>query len=154
MRRVVLSLTAIILVFTMMFAMTGCGAKSEIKEVIKNYEKACNDVDFEGILNCMHPKDADKIKLAAGIVGFFGNVDADKLLEKLSGFISGKVKMGKEFFESLKITIDEIDVDDDKADVDVYVTYMLNGQETTVEADMELEYYEEAWYITSFSLDK
>ncbi|MBR5314635.1 MAG: hypothetical protein IKU45_04380 [Clostridia bacterium] len=154
MRRVILSVTAIVLVLTMMFAMTGCGAKSEIKDVIKKYEKACNEVDFDGILSCMHPSQADAIKLAAGIVGFFGNVDSDKMLEKLSSFLSDKVSFSKEFFESLEITVDEIDVDDDKADVDVFVTYKLNGQETTVEADMEFTKYEDVWYIAKFNLDK
>ena len=154
MRRVVYSVMAVLLVFMMMFALTGCGAKSEIKGVINDYEKACNEVDFEGILACMHPNDADKIKLAAGIVGFFGNVDADQMLDKLSSFLSTKINISKEFFESLEITVDEIDVDDDKANVDVFVTYTLNGQETTVEADMDFVKYEDAWYIKKFNLDK
>ena len=56
--------------------------------IIKNYEKACNDLDMDAMLDCINPSIAEKIELATGVLGMLTGSDSEELFDKLSGLLS------------------------------------------------------------------
>lgn len=150
MRKVFVSVVAVVLCVAMMFSLTGCTAKSEVKSLIKQFEKACNDLDFNAVLECINPKIADNIKTAAGFIGMFTDTDSEEMFDSLSKFLSNDDIGGTDFFSSIKIDIKEIEIAEDTATVLTEITYEVGNEKTTREATFKCEMYNEKWYITSF----
>jgi len=66
MRKVVTSLIAVVLSVAMLFSLTGCKFfNKDIRKLITEFEHACNTHDFAAVLDCINPKIADNIKIAA-----------------------------------------------------------------------------------------
>ena len=154
MRKTVISLMALLLSVTMVFSLAGCSkSNKEIENLIAKFEQACNDLDFEEVLDCINPKISDKIKLAAGLVGMFTDTDTDEMFETLAKYLSSDNLGGADFFSSIKIEVKDISVKDDSADVSVMLNYEVNGEEIAREATFKCIYYTEKWYVSSFTID-
>lgn len=152
MRKMFVSVVAIVLSVAIVFSLTGCsGSNKEIKNLMTEFEYACNTLDFDAVLNCINPKLSDKIKIAAGFVGMF--TDTDEMFESLADYLSSDNIGGTDFFSSIKIEVEDITVEDEAATVSAMLTYELNGEEVVREATFNCIYYTEKWYISSFSID-
>lgn len=150
MRKTLISVVAIVLCVAMMFSLTGCTQKSEIKSLIGQFENACNELDFNAVLDCITPKTADSIKMAAGFVGMFTDTSSEEMFDSLSKFMTSDNIGGTDFFSSIKIDVKEIEITEDKATVLTDLTYEINDKKATKEATIKCELYNEKWYIVSF----
>ena len=154
MRKIFVSVVAIVLSITMIFSLTGCsGSNKEIENLMTEFEYACNTLDFDAVLNCINPKVSDKIKLAAGFVGMFTDTDTDEMFESLADYLSSDDVGGTDFFSSIKIEVKDISIEDETAVVSAILTYELNGEEVVRESTFNCIYYTEKWYISSFTID-
>ena len=154
MRKIFVSVVAIVLSITMIFSLTGCsGSNKEIENLMTEFEYACNTLDFDAVLNCINPKVSDKIKIAAGFVGMFTDTDTDEMFDSLADYLSSDDVGGTDFFSSIKIEVKDISVEDEAATVSTILTYELNGEEVVRESTFKCIYYTEKWYISSFTID-
>lgn len=147
-------ITAVLAIITLLAVlMTGCGDKSEIKGVISDFEKACNKLDLNDMLECIDPAISGPIKMATGIVGLFSNTNSDEMLERLSDILtSGTAGGGKDFFSSIEITVDDIDISGDKAEVGATLKYTVAGEDHETETVFKCVKSEDEWYISSLGL--
>lgn len=152
MRKVYVSAMALLLAVTMLFSLVSCGEKSEIKALISDYETACNDLDFNRVLELVDPSVSSALKLAAGIVGAFSDTDAEELFEKLSDLLSDGKLGGNEFFSTVSIEVKEITVEEDTATVSAVITYEIGGEELESESTFYCVCKDDQWYISSYSL--
>lgn len=157
MKKIACRIIAVMLVLTLAFGFSGCNKKkTEIENLLTEFEYACNTLDFDAVLNCITPRVSDKIKVGANILGMLTFQDTDVLFEKLADVLARNSEInGTDFFESVKIDIQEIvedEEDEDTARVMTYVTYDVAGEELVREAVFTCEYYAEKWYISSFTL--
>lgn len=153
MRRILALSTTVIILFTMIFSLTGCGSKNEIEDLMSNFQKACNSLNFNEVLDCINPSISDKIKLAAGFVGMFTDTDTDKMFDSLAGYLSKDKVGGKEFFSSIKIDVNDIKTDGDSAKVSAVITYKIKDKEITNNTTFNCIRSNEKWYISSFLFD-
>ncbi len=152
MRKSFTSILSLLLVVAMLFSLTGCGASSEIKALLQEFESSCNSLDFDAVLDCINPKVSDSIKVALGFVGLFTDKDADDMFNSLAEYLSEDEIGGADFFSSIDIQVGEIAVDGESATVSATLTYELDGEETVREAEFNCIYYAEKWYISDFSI--
>ena len=152
MKKIIAVLTCLVLVVALM---TGCSEKSEIKSLISDFQGACNELDLNEMLECIDPAISVPIKTAAGLIGMFSDTSTDDMLEQLSNvLISGTPQGGKEFFSSIKISVDEVSISGDKADVSAGLKYSISGEGHETETVFKCVKSEDKWYISSFSLKK
>ena len=157
MKKNICRIVAIILALTLVFGFSGCNKKkTEIENLLVEFEYACNTLDFDAALNCITPRVSDKIKIGANILGILTHQDTDELFDKLGDILVNNSEInGTDFFESVKIDIQEIVEDEEYEDIIsavTYVTYIVAGEEFVKEAVFSCEYYVEKWYISSFTL--
>ena len=153
MRKIIISITAIVISIAMLVSLTGCGgSKKEIENLMTEFEYACNTLDFDAVLNCINPKISDKVKLAMGFVGMFTETDTDEMFEKLAEYLSKDDIGGTDFFSSIKIKVDDISISSDTATVSTTLTYKVNGDEVVRESNFKCIYYTKKWFISSFSI--
>lgn len=134
--------------------LTGCGEKSDVKKLFRDYEDACRSMDVEAIADCFNPAVVGAI--TGGIMGAFG---LDK--EALFGLLSGVIYFTdtyyeddvSEMLESYRITPVGYAFNDEKDECDVTAesSYLLCGEETNVTNVFHCEKYRDEWYI--FSVD-
>lgn len=155
MRKFAFSVIAIVLSITLMFSLTGCkaGSNKDIKTLLDEFEESCNTLDFDAVLDCINPQISDKINLALGLVGMFSDTDKDELFQQLADFLSEDDIKGSEFFSSIKIEVEDINIVDEEATVSTIITYSINGDETTRESTFYCTYYIDAWYINAFTIE-
>lgn len=154
MRKIFVSVVAIVISIAMIFSLTGCSSSNKgIENLMTEFEYACNTLDFDAVLNCINPKVSDKIKIATGFVGMFTDTDTDEMFESLSDYLSSDDIGGTDFFSSIKIEVKDISVEDEAATVAAILTYELNGEEVVRESTFNCIYYTEKWYISSFSIN-
>lgn len=154
MRKIFVSVMAIVLSITMMFLLTGCsGSNKEIENLMTEFEYACNTLDFDAVLNCINPKISDKIKIAAGFVGMFTDTDTDEMFESLADYLSSDDVGGIDFFYSIKIEVKDISIKNKAAVVSTILTYEFDEEKIVREATFNCIYYTEKWYIYSFTID-
>lgn len=151
-KAVSISLT-ILLLFTMAFSLTGCGTKGDIKDTVKSFEKACNELDFNGVLDCIHPTVSGAIKVATNLAGFFADTNSEEMFDKLSEYLSDSNFGGKEYFSSLKIDVKNIEVEETTAKVYVTFKYKVNDKESERDAIINCTVDNEKWYITTISFN-
>lgn len=154
MRKSIISVIAVIVSIAMVLSLSSCGGSDkDIKNLLAEFEYACNTLDFDAVLNYIDPKVSDKVKLAVGVVGMFTDSDTDELFDSLADYLSKDDIGGKEFFSSIKIKVEKISVEDENATVSTTITYNINGEEMVREASFYCTYYTEKWYILYFTID-
>lgn len=153
MRRIVALSITVILLLTIIFSLMGCGSKNEIEDLMSNFQKACNSLKFNEVLDCINPSISDKIKLATGFVGMFTDTDTDKMFDSLASYLSKDKVGGKEFFSSIKIDVNDIKTDGDSAKVSAVITYKIKDKEITNNTTFNCIRNNEKWYISSFLFD-
>lgn len=82
----------VLLSVLLIVSLSGCkgggivGKSAECKSLINKFEKSCNEVDIQAILDCIDPKISDPIKAIVAIGGMVtDNVDESLLVKKKQG---------------------------------------------------------------------
>ena len=148
MKRTVALILTVLMLVTLFCGCESAENRNDIKDLIAKFETSCNQMDINGMLDCINPDVAAVAKAAVGLVGMFANADTDAVLEKLSGLIMNDTSLsGKEFFSSLKIKVGKITVEEDTASVEAVITYTVSGEEKQSETVIECTKRTDNWYI-------
>ena len=149
MKKISKRIVSVLLVLAMLLSVTACGKdKKEIENLITEFEYACNVLDINAVLDCLEPKVAEKIKVAASVVGLFTEMSSEELFEYLGDYLVDDSVQGTDFFSSISIEIEEIEEEDGYAAVYVILEYDLLGETSVREAVFECIYYTEKWFIS------
>ena len=154
MRKTMISALSVILCLCLVLALGGCGgSEREIRRLMSDYERACNALDFDGVLDCISPKIADTVRLAAGVIGMITSTDTDELFARLAEVLAGEEMGGTGFFSTVQIDIRKITCHEDSAEVSAVLTYCLDDRELVREATFHCVFYAEKWYIAGYTMD-
>ena len=150
MKKTVTVIISVLLVFTLMFSLAGCGAKGKIKGTIKNFQKACNELNVEAAVDCLDSSIAGILKLGAGLLGGLTGKGSDEVFEGLSDLLGSHAdSFGVESFKTLKIKVNDVAANENTADAKVTLTYNgLSGEEKSTDATLELKNSSEGWKIS------
>ena len=144
----------VLLVALILGCLTGCsGDRRKINGLLAEFQRACNSLDIDSILECIDPRTADVIKLAVGLYGLFSDQDTGEALRNISeALIGGLALRDSEFFLSIKIDPKEIRINGEEAIVSAAVQYTVNGETYDRLAEFLCVDYLEKWYISRFDL--
>ena len=144
-----------LLVALLVLGICGCNkAESEIESLTKRFENACNKLDFDGMLGCVDPSVSDAVKAVVGFVGMFSDDDTDVLLDKFSKTVFNNIPdNSQDFFASIKIKLDYVEVDKESAFASGEITYEVSGEVQTKTANFEYISVDEEWYISNLDIE-
>lgn len=157
MKKTILSVSAALMALLMLLSLGACKpreAQSDepVRALIVRFEDACHQLDANEILDCVNPDIAQPLKFAAGVAGEFAGLSSDELLGMLSGMLqnAGDIGDNKQFFSSLHMTVDQVEMDASRAKARVTVTYTTDEKEYSREATVVCIERDERWYIAEF----
>lgn len=150
MKKSALRIFAFVLVGALLLSFAGCGAKGQVKGVISDFQKACNDLDINAALDCIDPTVADIVKGAGGLLGLISGQDTDVIFESLSSLLMEHEDMkGVDFFKTLNVKVNGVETGETDAAAQVTLTYKnLAGEEVSRDANLTLKLSDGKWYIT------
>ena len=143
------------LVFMLVLSVSACGSqKSEIKTLTKNFENSCNKLDVNEMLDCIEPEISGSVKKLTSLIGMFSDKDTDELLESFAKVLFSELpENSKEFFSSIKIKIDDIEIDEDNASASAEIRYEISGEDNISNANFEYIRIDEKWYISNLDIE-
>lgn len=151
-------LLAIVLFTVLLFGCGGTRDKSKCKNVLKEFEFACNNLDTDAILTSIHPNIADPIKLGIVTVKSFSGDSTDAILEKILDGISGGIEsMGsnlniRDVLSTFSIGPKKISIHNKYAEVKCTVSFQIQGISFERLAIFYMEKYNKKWYVSSFEI--
>ena len=155
MTRIFKKIVLFALLAVLVLSMSACGGEqSEIKALTTRFEKSCNKLELNEMLDCIEPDVAQGVKAITGVIGMFTDADTDELLDKFGAMLFSEMpENSKEFFSSIKITVNDVEVDKDNATASAEIAYEISGEESVANAYFEYVRIEEEWYITNLDLE-
>ena len=150
MKKTVTVIVSVLLIAAMMFSFAGCGAKGKVKATIKDFQKACNELDIEAAINCLDPSVSNLLNLGAGLLGALTGADAESMFDSLSSILASTAEsFGADSFKTLKIKVKDVAANDSTADAKVEFSYKTDsGEEKTADGTISLKSTDEGWKIT------
>lgn len=146
---------ALILIIVLSVSVCACGNQNnEIKTLTKNFENSCNKLDMNAMLDCIDPDISESVKKLTGLIGMFSDKDTDELLDSFAKVLFSELpENSKEFFSSIKIKLDNIEIDEDSASATAEITYEISGEDNTSNANFEYARIDEKWYISNLDIE-
>ena len=154
MKKHIAQLTALCLVMILLVgSLTGCnGSKKDVENLMTEFQYSCNTLDIDAMLNCIDPSVSDPIKLGLGLYGMFAQKDKDQILDEIASALSGNSDMnGNDFFSSIKIDVQKVDVKGKDAQVETVLQYKLLGENFKRDASFSCIQNAGKSYISSFN---
>ncbi len=143
---------ALLLVLATVFSFVGCGKKGAVKELIAEFEAACNVLDLNAMMDCLTPNISKTVNLAGDLIGLFTDLDTEALLDKLAALLtSEKGWSGKEFFSSIRIKVEDVAVTETDASAMATISYTMFGKAHEKDATFKCVFENERWYIAGVS---
>ena len=141
-------------VILMMGCLTGCdGTSTEIKNLLTEFEYACNTLDIDAMLNCIDPSISDKVKFGLSLYGLVMKADDDETLDQIARLLSGNSTLdGQEFFSSIKIELNNVSSEGEITKAETTIQYKLLGQNYKRDAVFSCVKSADKWYISRFNL--
>ena len=133
------------LAFVLMFSAAGCGAKSDVKELIGKLETACNSMDVSGILDCVNPEKVAPIKL---LVDAFGE-GSEKLVSYVYDFLGITVTEdeSEEVVQTIVLEPTEYVLEDDYGTVTCTLSFEMGDSTVEKEVVLDVIKVDDVWYI-------
>ena len=146
---------ALILIIVLSVSVCACGNQNnEIKTLTKNFENSCNKLDMNEMLDCIDPDISESVKKLTGLIGMFSDKDTDELLDSFAKVLFSELpENSKEFFSSIKIKLDNIEIDEDSASATAEITYEISGEDNKSNANFEYTRIDEKWYISDLDIE-
>lgn len=149
----IIRIASFILLLAMATTMIGCSnPNNEITDLIDGFETACNELDFNGVIDRIDPKISKKLKVATGIVGLFTNATTDELFTSLANWMISDYDVGADFFESIEIDINHINMTGNRANVSAVISFDMAGNFIEEDATFICTKHSEKWYISDFTI--
>ena len=125
----------------------------ELKLAVESYLNDCKiefvDCGCDGE-KVDYPDIAEKVEMAANLVGMFTKDDSTAVFDNLANLLSGGEVDDSSFFASIQIRVEEITVNEDAATVSAQITYRLLKDDTVRPATFECICEDGQWYISGF----
>lgn len=146
---------ALILIIVLSVSVCACGNQNnEIKTLTKNFENSCNKLDMNAMLDCIDPDISGSVKKLTGLIGMFSDKDTDELLDSFAKVLFSELpENSKEFFSSIKIKLDNIEIEEDNASATAEITYEISGEDNKSNANFEYTRIDEKWYISNLDIE-
>ena len=146
---------ALILIIVLTVSICACGNQNnEIKTLTKNFENLCNKLDMNAMLDCIDPDISGSVKKLTGLIGMFSDKDTDELLDSFAKVLFSELpENSKEFFSSIKIKLDNIEIEEDNASATAEITYEISGEDNKSNANFEYARIDEKWYISNLDIE-
>ncbi|MBQ8636833.1 MAG: hypothetical protein IJ423_02415 [Clostridia bacterium] len=146
---------ALILIIVLSVSVCACGNQNnEIKTLTKNFENSCNKLDMNAMLDCIDPDISESVKKLTGLIGMFSDKDTDELLDSFAKVLFSELpENSKEFFSSIKIKLDNIEIEEDSASASAEITYEISGEDNKSNANFEYIRIDEKWYISNLDIE-
>lgn len=154
MKRVISVVLITVMFIFFVMPLTSCESENDkISNLIARFETACNSLDVNTIIDCIHPDITNKIKTALGLVGVLTGQDNDEMLGAISAAIIGNgIVDADNFFASIKVKVKEINADSTNGEVKAYISYKIGTEEITSDTKFVCSKYDDKWYIISLAL--
>lgn len=155
MRKSLKNIIVFLLLFVIVLSMSACdNQNNEIKTLTKNFENSCNKVDMNAMLDCIDPDISESVKKLTGLIGMFSDKDTDELLDNFAKVLFSELpENSKEFFSSIKIKLNSVEIEDDKASASAEITYEISGEENKSNANFKYICIDKKWYISDLNFE-
>ena len=149
------SLSTLFLIIALSVSMCACGGQNnEIKTLTRNFENSCNKLDMNAMLDCIDPEVSGSVKKLTGLIGMFSDKDTDELLDSFAKVLFSEMpENSKDFFSSIKIKLDTVEIEDDNASASAEITYEISGEDNKSNANFEYIRIDEKWYISNLDIE-
>ena len=137
---------AFCLALVLMFSATGCGAKSDVKELIGKLETACNDMDVSGILDCVNPDKVAPIKLLVDTIGEGSEALVSYVYEFL-GITVTQEESEEEPVQTIVLKPTEYVLEDDRGTVTCTLSFEMGDSTVEKEIVLDVIKVDDVWYI-------
>lgn len=159
----------LVLTALLVMSLSGCGTLAElfklqpepqtsaytrdtVEQMVERCNAACNDMDLDGILDCVSPKIADPLRTGLNLVGSLGGKSDEELLNTLLEVLGAeRAENSGEICSTLEIEVASVDVDGDTAQAEVHFSYSQNGQKYIGETNVTCISIGGRWYISGLS---
>ena len=121
---------------------------AEIEQLEERCRTACNEVDVEGILDCIHPSAAKPMRAMLGIAGKLSGDGEDQVLDLLCQMLGAESSDHTQFCKTLDTDLSDIRVDGDQATASLHYTFEQDGQLYQANADVSFKREDGQWYIS------
>lgn len=157
MKKIAVSVSAALLALLMLLSLGACkprevGSDEPVRALLARFEDACHQLDVNEILDCVNPDVSKPLKFAADLVGGFTDADSEQLFDMLTSLLqnAGDIGDNKQFFSSVHMTVNSVDMESDKAKAHVTVSYTEDGAERTKDATVICILRDGQWYVAEF----
>ena len=149
----IVKIVCILLLFSFAVSLISCrNARTELHDLMDEFEEACNELDFDEVIDLIDPKIGKKIKVATGIVGLFTNKTTDELFASLADWMVSDYDVGADFFESIDIEVERITISGDRANVYATLRVDVAGNDIEEEATFICVRRSGKWFISDFTV--
>lgn len=143
---------ALLLVTVLLLGLLSGCASSGVRKVISKFEKACQELDADTMLDCLNPTITNPL---GDVLDFFGVDSLNSALSgvvKVLGVIDFKDDAPEDVLKTLKIKCKGFDFNDakDACTVTAQLSYTVDGEKVEKTVLIKCEQVDDAWYIMSF----
>lgn len=153
-------LLSILMLVVIMVSVVGCSTSKNEKEVLKtldNFEEACQNLNVDGILNCLNPTYSYPIYAAREFFGDLMDDNTDKLLRKASEWLFNQDETDpNEFLSAISFENPEVSIEGTSAMVKADLSARITDREMSYKVEIEMKYDEEEdlWFISGIDFVK
>ena len=150
-----IKISAIVLIICMLLCtMAGCKQDTTVLEQrIQDFAVKCNELDIDGMLRCLDPSVSEPIALTISGIEMVAKlsgspVDKYELFSAVSDVILDSEGInGMDFFKSIEVEVDHIDVEENVAYAYCYISYVISDIKFKKEAVIYMIEQADIWYV-------
>lgn len=144
-----------LMISVLILSLTSCkGEKSKIKDTLLEFEYSCQNLDVNGMLNCIDPDVAQPIKAVLLMYGMSTGEDTSEVLDELVKTVFGESFKADEFLSHLTVDKVKIKVSGNTAIVNCRLNFEVEGETFTKYARINMVKLDDKWYISGIQLLK
>lgn len=127
--------------------------KQSVQDMADRCVSACNNLDPDGILNCVAPAIAKPAKTMMNLAGELSGKDDDEMLETILGLLGAEgTTDAHEVCETLEVSeLQNVEVDGDTATAEADFTYEMDGETYVGHTTVTCKCIDGEWYIYRLS---
>lgn len=150
MKRKVTKIAALILVITVVIScFAGCGAKSGVSSMLSKFEKSCQTLDVEGMMDCINPSIITPVRTVLNLFGVSDLNGAISSIIEVIGLIDFQGNSPEDILKTFKISPKDYSFNDDKTscEVSTELSYVLGSERKTATVTIKCILVNDEWYI-------
>lgn len=145
----------LVVLLVMAVQLTACGGKEECRNVLDEFEYACNELDVDAMLRCINPEIADPIRLGLALFVNVTDTDIEDIVDQVAEILISSMDEvnidASEMFHSMELETTKIKVKGKNASVYVNISFETMGMEMEKYGVFQMIQVNDTWYIESFS---